>query len=181
MISIVTTPATTRSGGVGRRRPRRRSSAADIRNGRGHATPACTWRPLPVGAGRHRVARRAATLLALVQAVDAVLCYRPVGFVAACLDDVAFPRTWWPVLTPVKTAAALGLLGGRRSAEVGALTASALAAYFAIAVGAHMRARDLGRNALSATVLECCSAATALLFWRVLASERRIRPVRWTR
>jgi hypothetical protein len=120
--------------------------------------------PLTIDADRH--AHRAATALALVQAVDAVLCYKPVGFVATCLEDVAFPRKWWPVLTPVKAAATLGLLAGRRSPQVGRLTALALATYFVIAVGAHARARDLGRNALNATVLGCCSAGTAMLFGR---------------
>lgn len=34
-------------------------------------------------------------VLALVTAVDAVLCIKPVPFIARCFRDVDFPERWW--------------------------------------------------------------------------------------
>jgi hypothetical protein len=84
--------------------------------------------------------------LAATQAVDAAWCRRPVAFVARCLDDVGFPRRYWPVLTPLKIAAAAGLLLGLSVEPLAVLTSGALVAYFGVAITMHVRARDLGRN-----------------------------------
>ncbi len=84
--------------------------------------------------------------LAAIQVVDAVLCWKPVGFIAQCFRDVHFPERFWPVATPLKLAAAAGLVAGIWFEPLAVLTASCLVAYFVIAVAMHVRARDLGRN-----------------------------------
>lgn len=99
-------------------------------------------------------------VLAVIQAGDAVLCLRPVRFIEQCLKDVRFPRRYWRVLTPLKLAAAAGLVLGVWVPPLAVLTAAALVAYFLVAIGMHVRARDLGRNLfLNATgMLAVCAA-----------------------
>lgn len=84
--------------------------------------------------------------LAGIQAVDAALCWRPVPFIAQCFRDVSFPTRFWPVMTPLKLAAAAGLVVGVWVPPLAVVTTSCLVAYFAVAVAMHVRARDLGRN-----------------------------------
>jgi hypothetical protein len=99
--------------------------------------------------------------LATIQAVDAVFCWKPVGFVRTCLTNVRFPERWWPVLTPMKAAAAAGLLIGIWLPWLAALTSGALVAYFLIAIGAHINASDIGRDLLlNATGMLVLSAGT---------------------
>jgi len=97
-------------------------------------------------------------VLAALQAVDAAMSYRPLPFIADCLRDVRFPERFWPVLTPIKAASALGLIGGIWWAWLGVLTGVCLVVYFVIAVSMHVRARDLGRNAFNAAVVGVLSA-----------------------
>ncbi|MGH1562982.1 DoxX family protein [Mumia sp. DW29H23] len=85
-------------------------------------------------------------VLAVIQLADAVFCLKPLPFVRECLTDVRFPRRWWPVLTPLKLAAAAGLVAGIWVPYLGLVTTLALVAYFVAAIAAHLRARDLGRN-----------------------------------
>ncbi|WP_258723602.1 DoxX family protein [Cellulomonas sp. NS3] len=111
-------------------------------------------------------------VLALVQLVDAAACVRPVPFVARCLDDVGFPRRWWWVLPPLKLAAVGGLVLGLVVPYLGALTCGALVAYFVVAVGMHVRARDLGRNLFvnALGMLALCVAAGVIAFAGVPAA-----------
>lgn len=99
-------------------------------------------------------------VLAAIQAGDAVLCWRPVRFVEKCLEDVHFPRRFWRVLPPLKLAAATGLVLGIWVPVLAVITAAALVGYFLVAIGMHLRARDLGRNLfLNATgMLAVCVA-----------------------
>jgi hypothetical protein len=85
-------------------------------------------------------------LLAAIQLGDALLCIKPVSFVAQCFDDVGFPRRHWWVFTPIKLLAAAGLVIGVWVPEVGLAACVGLVAYFLLAIGAHVRARDFGRN-----------------------------------
>ncbi|GAA2263691.1 DoxX family protein [Glycomyces scopariae] len=85
-------------------------------------------------------------VLAFVSFGDALLCLRPVAFVAKCFEDVRFPRRWWWVAAPLKFAAAAGLVAGIWIPYLGALTAAAVVLYFLSAVAMHVRARDFGRN-----------------------------------
>ncbi|RCK71516.1 hypothetical protein DT076_02025 [Desertihabitans brevis] len=91
------------------------------------------------------------------------MCLRPVPFVARCLDDVAFPRRWWWVLAPLKTAAARGLVTGIWVPYPGLVTTVALVLSFVVAITMHVRARDLGRNLLvNATGMLVLCVATRL-------------------
>jgi hypothetical protein len=78
--------------------------------------------------------------------VDAALCVKPATFIAHCLIDVRFPRTWWWVLPPVKCAAAGGLVAGIWIPAIGFATTVALVVYFVVAIVMHVRARDFRRN-----------------------------------
>jgi hypothetical protein len=103
--------------------------------------------------------------LAAIQVADAALCRRPVPFVRDCLADVRFPERWWWVLTPIKLAAAAGLVTGIWLRPVALLTSVALVAYFVIAVTLHVRARDLGRNLFvnASGMLVLCVATVAFV------------------
>lgn len=107
-------------------------------------------------------------LLAVVQAVDAALCVKPVDWpVAQCLRGVNFPQRWWWVFPWIKTAAALGLLAGIWVPALGAVTAVALVLYFALALGYHVRARNFGIFFGSAVgMFALCSA---VLWWSFVA------------
>jgi DoxX-like family len=98
-------------------------------------------------------ARQLYGAMAAVQAVDAALCVKPVGFVGRCLDDVELPRQYWVVLPVVKGASAVGLASVGRAPTLARFTAVMLTLYFVLAVGAHVRVRDFGRNFGSAAAL----------------------------
>lgn len=102
-------------------------------------------------------------VLALIQLGDAVLCVQPVAFVRQCLIDVRFPQRYWRLLPLIKVAAAIGLVVGIWVPPLAVLTCAALVAFFLVAIGAHVRARDFGRNLfLNATgMLVLCAAALA--------------------
>lgn len=85
-------------------------------------------------------------ILAAISFVDALLCVRPVKFIARCFEDVGWPKQWWWVMAPLKFAAAAGLIAGIWIPWLGVVTVSALILYFLVAIAMHIRARDLGRN-----------------------------------
>lgn len=102
-------------------------------------------------------------LLAVIQVVDGVLCLKPDAFIAACLEDVGWPRKYWPLLSPLKFAAASGLIAGIWIPYLGAVTCGALVLYFLIAIALHVRAMDFGRNLFVNAVgmqLICAAAGT---------------------
>ncbi|WP_078327033.1 DoxX family protein [Mycobacteroides salmoniphilum] len=96
---------------------------------------------------------RVLALLGSFQAVDAVLCIQPVPYVAKCLDDVRYPQQNRWIFAPIKAASAFGLIGGIRFPRLAKLTLVMLTVYFSMAVGAHLRVRDIGLNAMSASTL----------------------------
>ncbi|SHR03954.1 Uncharacterised protein [Mycobacteroides abscessus subsp. abscessus] len=99
------------------------------------------------------VSPRVLALLASFQAVDAAICVQPIPYVAKCLDDVRYPQQYRWIFAPIKAASAVGLLGGIRFPWLSKLTLLMLTVYFTLAVGAHVRARDIGLNAVSASAL----------------------------
>ncbi|MEV4620341.1 DoxX family protein [Asanoa sp. NPDC049573] len=103
-------------------------------------------------------------VLAAVQGVDAAICWRPIAAVQRCLDDVHAPPPVRRLLTPIKLAAATGLLAGLVVPYLGVLTCAALAAYFAIAVTMHIRARDLGGNFRNALSLGIASGLVSICY-----------------
>ncbi|TDZ85598.1 hypothetical protein DE4585_00917 [Mycobacteroides salmoniphilum] len=92
-------------------------------------------------------------MLGSFQAVDAALCIQPVPYVAKCLDDVRYPQQNRWIFAPIKAASAIGLIGGIRFPGLAKLTLVMLTVYFSLAVGAHLRVRDIGLNAMSASTL----------------------------
>lgn len=102
-------------------------------------------------------------VLALVQAVDGVMCLKPVPFIAKCFEDVNFPRRLWWLTPPIKFAAAAGLIAGIWIPYLGSVTSVALVAYFLVAITMHIRARDFGRNLfVNATGMLVLCVAVAL-------------------
>jgi hypothetical protein len=117
-----------------------------------------------MNSGNHAgsVSPRILTLLATFQAFDAVICIKPIPYIAKCLDDVHYPQQGRWVFPIVKAAAAIGLLGGTRSPGLAKLTLILLTVYFTLAVGAHVRVRDFGANAAAATSLLATYATLAV-------------------
>lgn len=103
--------------------------------------------------------------LAAIQLGDAALCRKPVGFIRDCLSDVGFPRRFWWVLPPLKSAAAAGLVIGIWMRPVALLTCVALVCYFLVAIAMHVKASDWDRNLLvNATgMLALCTAVTVFV------------------
>lgn len=103
--------------------------------------------------------------LAAIQVGDAALCAKPVGFIRDCLLDVRFPRRFWPLLPPIKLAAALGLVIGIWVPQLALLTCVALVCYFLLAIAMHLRARDFGRNLFvnAAGMLALCVGALVVV------------------
>lgn len=106
--------------------------------------------------------------LALVSFVDGLLCLRPVPFIAACFDDVGWPKRLWWVMPPIKFAAAGGLVLGIWVPGLAALTTACLVLYFVVAIAMHIRARDFGRNLfLNATGMLLLCLATGIFCFLV--------------
>ncbi|WP_100489848.1 DoxX family protein [Mycobacteroides abscessus] len=105
---------------------------------------------------------RILTLLATFQAIDAALCVQPIDYVTKCLDTVRFPQQGRWVFPVVKGASAAGLLLGTRVPALAKLTLVMLTFYFSLAVGAHVKARDLSFNALAASSLLAVYAALSV-------------------
>lgn len=84
--------------------------------------------------------------LATIQLADGLLCIKPVDFIRRCLIDVGLPERYWSALPPLKIAAAAGLIVGIWVQPLAIVTSAALVVYFLLAISAHLRARDLGRN-----------------------------------
>jgi len=101
-------------------------------------------------------------VLAAISVADAVMCLRPMPFIAECLEAVRFPRKYWPVLTPIKLAAGAGLVLGLWIPYLSLVTCIALIAYFLIAISMHVRARDFtSRLFVNATGMLILSVGTA--------------------
>lgn len=80
--------------------------------------------------------------LAVFQAADAVACAIPVAPIAKTLDALGVPQGIRWLLPTSKAASAVGLLSAGRFPALARLTTAMLTLYFALAVGAHLRARD---------------------------------------
>ena len=103
-------------------------------------------------------------VLAAIQLGDAAACVKPLAFIAECFDDVNFPQRLWWVFTPIKLVAAIGLVIGAWIPEIGLAACLGLVAYFVLAIGAHVRARDFGRNLfVNAVGMLLLSAGTTYL------------------
>ncbi|HTX95295.1 MAG TPA: DoxX family protein [Mycobacterium sp.] len=99
--------------------------------------------------------------LAACRAGDAVACAIPLAPIKKTLDDLSVPDSIRPVLPVVKAAAAIGLLSVNWFPALARPTTAMLTLYFALAVGAHVRAHDKIVNAIpAATFLATFAAMT---------------------
>ncbi len=96
---------------------------------------------------------RTLAAMAGFQAFDAAISVQPIPPIAKALDAVDFPQDGRWIFPVVKGASAIGLVGGIRFPWLAKLTLVMLTIYFTLAVGAHVRARDMGRNAAGASAL----------------------------
>ena len=81
-------------------------------------------------------------------------------------DRIGIPRTLRPWLLPIKCAAIVGLLRGKRRRGVGLLTALATVVYFVIATGYHVRAKDSALGTAPAVLYGGAAARAAMTFGR---------------
>lgn len=88
--------------------------------------------------------------LAVFHAVDAAACAVQVAPVKKALDDVEVPDSVRTILPVVKVAAAVGLFSVTWFPALARLTTAMLTLYFALAVGAHVRAHDKIVNVIPA-------------------------------
>jgi len=90
-----------------------------------------------------RLATRQQVLgLVVVQSADAAFNAIPTQWLRDDLQHLGVPEDLRFVFPIVKSASALGLLGGLRWPRLGRVTAAALIVYFVGAMGFHARAKD---------------------------------------
>lgn len=95
-------------------------------------------------------APRTYALLAANQAGDAVASAIPLPIITKILDDLDVPQEIRWVMPVSKAASVVGLLSVYRYPGLARLTTAMLTLYFALAVGAHVRAHDRPVNAIPA-------------------------------
>ena len=98
--------------------------------------------------------------LVSVQVADGLFNMFPTQWLKEDLEHLGFPWRFRLVFPMVKAASVAGLLGGLRWPRLGRITAQALVAYFVLAIGFHVRAKD---------GLLRWSPAAAMLGWSALA------------
>jgi DoxX-like family len=97
--------------------------------------------------------RQLAAGLAVLQIVDAIASATPQTSMTARLDHLGVPGVLRPVLPVIKISTSVGLLVGLRRPWVGAMTSSAMVAFYAAAVGFHGFAGDHQAVALPAAAV----------------------------
>jgi DoxX-like family len=97
--------------------------------------------------------------LAVYLAVSAIGDAIPMPFVTQVLDAINFPPRYRWIFAPIKAAAAIGLFSARWFPGLTRLTTAMLTVYFVLAVGFHVKARDLSAGAVGAAVNAAIFAA----------------------
>src|ERR1700694_2787987 len=97
--------------------------------------------------------------LGAFMAADAAFFAMPLPFITQTLDAIDFPMRYRWIFVPIKVASAIGLFSVTRFPALARLTAALLSVYFALAVGYHVRARDIGSSAAAAATLAAIFAA----------------------
>ena len=106
--------------------------------------------------------------LVVVQSADAAFNAIPIQWLRDDLEHLGVPEDLRFVFPIIKSASALGLLGGLRWPRLGRVTAAALIVYFVVAMGFHARAKD--------SVARYTPAA-AMLAWSIAALRAfRVEP-----
>ena len=102
--------------------------------------------------------------LAAYLAASAIGDAIPLPFVTQVLDAIDFPSRYRWIFAPIKAAAAIGLFSARWFPGLARLTTALLTVYFVLAVGFHVKARDLSAAAAGA-------AANAVIFGALTAKK----------
>lgn len=110
-----------------------------------------------------------AAYLAASAAGDAI----PLPFVTQVLDAIDFPTQYRWIFAPIKAAAAAGLLSARWTPWLARLTTVMLTVYFVLAVGFHVKARDLSVAAVGAAANAALFAALAVKGPEVAPTDSR--------
>jgi hypothetical protein len=97
--------------------------------------------------------------LAVYLAVSAIGDAIPLPFVTEVLDAINFPPRYRWIFAPIKAAAAIGLFSARWFPGLTRLMTAMLTVYFVLAVGFHVKARDLSAGAVGAAVNAAIFAA----------------------
>ena len=100
--------------------------------------------------------------LAGVQLADAAFNAVPTQWLRDDLDHLGVPENVRVVFPVVKSASAVGLLGGLKWPRLGRLTANALILYFLLALGFHARAKDRAAK---------FAPAAAMLGWAIVTRQ----------
>ena len=95
---------------------------------------------------------RAYDALGIYMGASAVGDAIPLPLVTQVLDTIDFPPQYRWIFAPIKAAAAVGLFSARWFPGVARLTTAMLTVYFVLAVGFHVKARDMGAAAAGAAV-----------------------------
>ncbi|MGL6237154.1 MAG: DoxX family protein [Segniliparus sp.] len=95
---------------------------------------------------------RTLAVFAAFQAADAVACAIPLKAITEAFDRVEFPVKYRWIFPVVKGASAAGLALGIKFPSLARLTLVLLTAYFAAAVGSHVRVKDSVSNAAPAAL-----------------------------
>jgi DoxX-like family len=101
--------------------------------------------------------------LAAFQAGDAVACAIPLSPIVKTLDNLGIPQDIRWLLPASKAASVIGLLAASRIPALARLTTAMLTLYFALAVGAHLRAHD--------RIVNVVPAASFLATYAVLTAK----------
>ena len=91
-----------------------------------------------------------AGLLGIVIAIDAALCAIPLAAIKTDLDRMAVSEPVQRILVPIKLAGSIGLIVGLWVPALGLAAAICLVAYFALAIGVHVRVHDPAFRSLPA-------------------------------
>lgn len=105
--------------------------------------------------------------LAVISFGDGLLCIKPAKFIADCFTGMGWPRRYWPLMPPLKFAAAAGLTAGLWIGYLALITTVALVLYFMIAIGIHIRARDF-RQYLFVNATGMLTVCVGTLVWSFL-------------
>jgi DoxX-like protein len=96
-------------------------------------------------------APRTYTILAAIQAGDAVACALQIPPITKALDAVGLAEGLRPVLPIAKGASAIGLLAVHRFPALARLTTLMCTMYFVLAVAFHIKAKDWSPGLVAAT------------------------------
>ncbi len=103
-----------------------------------------------------------AIILSILLIISGSLLLAKDKSITATLTELGVPLSWYPLLAAAKFAGALGLLAGIGYRPLGVAAATGVVLYFAGAVLAHLRTKDV-KGTVAPLVLTLISAAPLVL------------------